>query len=235
MSKLMRSARTDTMRILVVEDHEKVAQFIKKGLQEQGYAVDVVTRGDEVLYMTQLNPYDLIVLDVMLPGQDGMSVTRDLRKYGEDVPILMLTAKNQVEDRVEGLDAGADDYLTKPFAFVEFLARIRALLRRKGDSLDGVLTLDDLTVDVSTRAVTRGDRAIELTNKEFALLEFMLRNKTRVLTRTSIIEHVWDMHFDSDTNLVDVYIRYLRQKIDEGESTKLIHTVRGAGYVMREG
>jgi heavy metal response regulator len=222
------------MRILVVEDHEKVAQFIKKGLQEQGYAVDVVTRGDEVLYMTQLNPYDLIVLDVMLPGQDGVSVTRDLRKYGENVPILMLTAKNQVDDRVAGLDAGADDYLTKPFAFMEFLARIRALLRRKGDSSDNVLTLGSLTVDVSTRAVTRGDQAIDLTNKEFSLLEFLLRNKSRVLTRTSIIEHVWDMHFDSDTNLVDVYIRYLRQKIDEGEEQKLIHTVRGAGYVMKE-
>jgi len=222
------------MRILVVEDNDRVAHFLEKGLSEEGYAVDRLSRGSDVLPAIEAYPYDLVLLDVMLPERNGFAITRDLRERGATVPILLLTAKNEIGDRVEGLDAGADDYLPKPFAFAELLARVRALLRRAEPSRETLLTISDLTLEPATRRVTRGDDEIDLTAKEFALLEFLLRNKGKVLTRTSITEHVWDMNFDSGTNVVDVYIRYLRRKIDDDFPIKLIHTIRGVGYVLRE-
>ncbi len=222
------------MRILVVEDHESVARFIVKGLREESYAVDVVGDGLEAVRAARLAEYDVIVLDVNLPGISGFEVASRLRGHKVGTPILMLTARERVEDRVQGLDAGADDYLVKPFAFAELLARIRALLRRSGPSQATVMRLADLALDPITREVTRGGNRIELTNREYSLLEFLLRNQGRIVTRTSIIEHVWDMHFDSGTNLVDVYVRHLRAKLDETYTPKLIQTVRGVGYVMRE-
>jgi heavy metal response regulator len=221
------------MRLLVVEDNPKVAQFIVKGLREEGYAVDLAERGDEAVTLTRLTDYDLIVLDLLLPRMDGLEVTRTLRGAGNPVPILMLTARGGVEDRIRGLEEGADDYLTKPFAFAELVARVRALLRRSQGTPETTLRIADLVVDPVTRSVSRGDRQIELTAREYALLDFLLRNQNRVLTRTAIVEHVWDMNFDSDTNLVDVYISHLRRKIDDDSSCRLIHTVRGVGYVMR--
>ncbi len=223
------------MRILVVEDHKSVASFIMKGLREEGYAVDLAEDGDVGLNLARLNNYDVIVLDVMLPRRNGFQVASALREEHCNTPILMLTVKNEVEDKVRGLDAGADDYLTKPFAFAELLARIRALLRRQNPHQETSLGIADLTLDPISHEVHRADRKIDLTAKEYGVLEFLLRNKNRVVTRTSIIEHVWDMHFDSDTNLVDVYIRYLRRKLDEGFERKLIHTMRGVGYVLKEG
>ena len=222
------------MRILVVEDHDEVARFIIKGLKEERYAVDHAATGTEGLSMARVNDYDIVILDVMLPGMNGFDVAATLRGKGIQAPILMLTAKDQTDDKVRGLDAGADDYLTKPFAFAELLARIRALLRRRDRSLPATLQIADLVLDPVSHTVTRAGQAIELTNREYALLDFLMRNKRRVLTRTSIIEHVWDMHFDSDTNLVDVHIRHLRVKLDVDFSPKLVHTVRGVGYVLRE-
>jgi heavy metal response regulator len=222
------------MRILVVEDQASVASFIVKGLREERFAVDWVADGREAIITASAECYDVIVLDIMLPGCDGFGVTKALRRDGIASPILMLTAKGDIDSRVRGLDAGADDYLTKPFAFAELVARIRALLRRSGQSVEPTLQLADLHVDPATHQVQRDQQTIELTAKEYGLLEYLLRNRDRVCTRTSIIEHVWDMHFDSDTNLVDVYIRYLRRKIDEPFARKLIHTVRGVGYIMKE-
>jgi heavy metal response regulator len=222
------------MRILVVEDHDEVARFIVKGLKEERYAVDCAGTGTEGLSMARLGDYDAIVLDVMLPGMNGFDVAAALRAKGVTSPILMLTAKDQVEDKVHGLDSGADDYLVKPFAFAELLARIRALLRRRDQLAPAELQVADLVLEPVSHHVARAGQPIDLTNREYALLEFLMRNKGRVCTRTSIIEHVWDMHFDSDTNLVDVHIRHLRAKLDEGFSPKLIHTVRGVGYVLRE-
>ncbi|GAB4271894.1 heavy metal response regulator transcription factor [Deferrisoma sp.] len=222
------------MRILVVEDEAKVASFIRKGLEEERYAVDVAADGEEGLELAELNPYDLIVLDLMLPGLDGFRFIQKLRGQGIATPILVLTARDSVSDKVKGLDLGADDYLTKPFAFAELLARIRALLRRGTPQTSPVLQVADLTLDPAARRVTRAGRSIELTAKEFALLEYFLRNAGRVLTRTMILEHVWDQSFDSYTNVVDVYVNYLRKKVDQGFEPKLIHTVRGVGYVLRE-
>ncbi|MBT7054518.1 MAG: response regulator transcription factor [Lentisphaerae bacterium] len=222
------------MRILVVEDHDEVARFVVKGLQEEHYAVDRAATGTEGVSMARVNDYDVIILDVMLPGMNGIDVATTLRGKGLQVPILMLTAKSQTGDKVQGLDAGADDYLTKPFAFAELLARIRALLRRRDNSSPAPLQIADLVLDLVSHSVNRAEQAIELTNREYGLLEFLMRNKGRVLTRTTITEHVWDMHFDSDTNVVDVFIRHLRAKLDDGFSPKLIHTVRGVGYVLRE-
>ncbi len=222
------------MRILVVEDHEEIARFIVKGLREEGYAVDSASNGADAVLLALGNPYDAMVLDLMLPGRNGLEVAATLRQKGVRTPILMLTVRDQVEDKVRGLDAGADDYLTKPFAFAELLARIRALLRRATPAAaQAVLQLADLTLDPVSRRVCRADREITLTSREYGLLEFLLRNAGRVLTRTAIIEHVWDMHFDSDTNLIDVYIRYLRKKLDDEFEPKLIHTVRGVGYVLK--
>ena len=221
------------MRILLVEDDRKVASFIRKGLSEEGYAVDVAPDGETGLARGLDRLHDVIVLDVMLPGKPGFQVLRELRQARVATPVLLLTAREAVEDKVQGLDAGADDYLTKPFAFAELLARVRALLRRGKAGQAPILQVADLTLDPATRAVKRGGEAIPLTNREFALLEYFLRNPGRVLTRTMIAEHVWDYSFDSGTNVIDVYVNYLRKKIDADRAPKLIHTVRGVGYVLK--
>ncbi|HZS12237.1 MAG TPA: response regulator transcription factor [Nitrospirales bacterium] len=222
------------MRILVVEDEAKVASFIRQALEEESYAVDVCTDGAEAIERGQLGCHDLIILDVMLPSRSGLEVLRALRSAGIRVPVLILTARSEVGQKVQGLDAGADDYLTKPFAIDELVARVRALLRR-GSEPAGVLTVDDLTLNPATRQVTRGSRRIELTAKEYALLEYFMRNPGRVLTRPMIAEHVWNLDFDTYTNVIDVYVNYLRNKIDKGSSRKLIQTIRGSGYVMKQG
>lgn len=221
------------MRLLVVEDEKKVASFLKKGLEEEYYAVDVAYDGEQALYMIELNDYDLVLLDIMLPRIDGMAVLRRIRENSNFVPILMVTAKDSVDNIVEGLDAGCDDYLTKPFAFGELLARIRALLRRDKEAKTPILEVADLRLSPLTHEVTRCDRNIDLTAKEYALLEYFMRNPNRVLTRTMISEHVWDYHFDSDTNVVDVYVNFLRKKIDRDFDIKLIHTIRGVGYMIK--
>ena len=222
------------MYILIVEDEKKVVGFLKKGLQEEHYTVDVAYDGEEALLLAGMNRYDVIILDIMLPKKDGMEVLKALRTQGLSTPILMLTAKDTLEDKVRGLDSGADDYITKPFAFAELLARIRALLRRGKPTNETSLTAADLMLDPIQHKVQRGGKPIELTSKEYALLEYFLRNKGQVLTRTLINEHVWGYRFDTGTNIVDVYVNYLRSKIDRGFDKKLIHTVRGVGYVLRE-
>jgi heavy metal response regulator len=222
------------MRILVVEDEKKVARFIQQALEEERYTVDVAFDGEEGERLALEQPYDLLVLDVMLPKKSGVELTRTHRAAGRSTPILMLTAKTAVEDRVEGLDSGADDYLTKPFAVAELLARVRSLLRRGTAEKSTILSIADLELDTVTHKARRDGKAIDLTVKEYALLEFLLRNKERVLSRTVISEHIWDYSFDTGTNLIDVYVNHLRNKIDTGYPTKLIHTVRGVGYVMRE-
>lgn len=221
------------MRILVVEDEKKVASFIKKGLEEESYAVDASYDGEEGCYLAETNPYDLVILDLMLPKKSGLSILRELRDKGINTPILLLTAKGSVEDRVAGLNAGADDYLAKPFVFAELLARVRSLLRRGGEK-SPVLKFADLTMDPVTRRVTRGAMDIELTSKEYALLEYFMRRPNQVLTRTMISEHVWESDFDTFTNVIDVYVNYLRNKIDKGNEKKLIHTIRGVGYILKE-
>ncbi len=221
------------MRILLVEDDRKVASFIRKGLAEEGYAVDVAHDGETGLAMGLDRLHDVIVLDVMLPKKPGFQVLRELRQAKVVTPVLLLTARDAVEDKVQGLDAGADDYLTKPFAFAELLARVRALLRRGKATQAPVLQVADLILDPAARTVKRGGAAIPLTNREFALLEYFLRSPGRVLTRTMIAEHVWDYSFDAGTNVIDVYVNYLRKKIDAGREPKLIHTVRGVGYVLK--
>jgi heavy metal response regulator len=222
------------MRILVVEDDRKVASFVRQGLCEEGHAVEIATDGAEALDLVLTEPaYDLIILDVMLPGQDGFGVLKTLRAHKVAVPVLMLTARDSVPDRVTGLDLGADDYLTKPFAFEEFLARVRALLRRRDVARAPVLTIDNLVVDPATRRVTRGERRIELTARQYALLEYFLRNAGRVLSRQMIAQHVWGLGFDAESNVIDVYVGYLRRKIDRDRERRLLHTVRGAGYVLQ--
>lgn len=222
------------MRVLIVEDEAKMAGLLKRGLEEEGYAVDAAGDGREALWLATENPYDAIVLDVMLPDMDGFEVCRRLRDAERWSPMLMLTARDAVRDRVEGLDAGADDYLTKPFSFAELLARLRALVRRGTAERPPVLAAGNLTLDPATRRVARGDAAIELTAKEFALLEFLLRHPGEVLSRTRLIEHVWDFAYEGDSNVVDVYVRYLREKVDRPFGTDSIETVRGAGYRLRE-
>ncbi len=221
------------MRILLVEDEKKVASFIERGLKEEHYAVDVAADGAEGLFLAEVNQYDLIILDIMLPDRSGMLVCRELREKKVNVPVLMLTAKDTIQDKVLGLDAGADDYLTKPFAFAEFLARVRALLRRERMRKSAVLKVADLELDLMTHRVRRGDREISLTNKEYTLLEYLMLNANHVVTRTMISEHVWNESFDSFTNIIDVYINYLRNKIDRGSHRKLIRSVRGTGYVLK--
>jgi heavy metal response regulator len=216
-----------------VEDEKKVARFIKQGLEEEGYAVDVAHDGEEGLRMGLDRVHDLIILDISLPRMDGLQVLRKLRQEQVGKPVLLLTVRSTIEDKVLGLDAGADDYLTKPFAFRELVARIRALLRRGGESGSSLLRYADLTLDPARRAVFRGETKIDLTAREFALLEFFLRNPERVLSRTMILDHVWDYDFDPETNVIDVYVNYLRKKIDAEREVKLIHTVRGAGYVLK--
>ena len=218
------------MRLLLVEDERKVASFIARALRENAYAVDVVESGEKGMQLAGENPYDLIVLDVRLPRMSGIEVCRRLRRAGTQTPILMLTARNLVEQRVEGLDAGADDYLTKPFALAELLARVRALIRRGFNQSGAILRYADLELDRHRRRVLRGPVAIQLTSKEFALLELLMLRAPEPVTRSEIIEHVWDCRFDSETNLVEVYINRLRQRIDQDHPTKLILTLRGVGY-----
>ena len=222
------------MRVLVIEDERKVAQFIKKGLEEEGYAADLAFDGEEGLHMALDRVHDLILLDISLPKMNGLGMLKKLREEKLATPVLLLTVRAAIEDKVLGLDSGADDYLTKPFAFQELLARIRALLRRKAEAGSPLLRFADLILDPARRLVTRGEEKIELTSKEFSLLEYFLRNPGRVLSRAMISEHVWDYDFDTESNVIDVYVNYLRRKIDSGRKKKLIHTVRGAGYVIEE-
>jgi heavy metal response regulator len=222
------------MRILVIEDEDKVADFIKRGLKEEGYAVDVASDGEEGYYQATTNFYDLILLDLMLPKLDGLSLCRKLRQEDNHTPIIMLTAKDSIKDKVKGLDSGADDYLAKPFSFEELLARIRVILR-KGKSLQPTkLQVGDLVLDLLSHKAWRGAEEIALTTKEYALLEYLMRNAGSIITRTMISEHVWDINFDTFTNVIDVYVNYLRNKIDKGRKKKLIHTIRGRGYVLKE-
>jgi heavy metal response regulator len=222
------------MHILVVEDERKVASFIKRGLEAANYSVDVEHDGEAGLNRLLQGDYDLAIIDIMLPRLDGLSVMKEIRQRQVHTPVLLLTARVTVADRVMGLDLGADDYLTKPFAFEELLARVRALLRRGTAAAPAVLAVADLKLDPATREVTRGNKRIELTPKEFALLEFLLRRQDQVLSRAVIAQHVWGVHYDTFTNVIDVYVNYLRKKIDDGYEPKLIHTVRGAGYVLKE-
>ena len=218
------------MRILVVEDERRIADFILRGLSEHGYAVDVAGDGEEALHWPDVAEFDVIILDIMLPVRDGIDVCRTLRRRGMRTPILMLTARDAVEDRVRGLDSGADDYLVKPFAFAELLARVRALTRREPAATGTVLGVGDLILDTTTRDVSRDGKRVDLTTKEYALLEYLLRHPNQVLTRTMIAEHVWNYEFDNASNVIDVHVRNLRRKIDDPFETKLISTIRGAGY-----
>ncbi|TLS68684.1 response regulator [Mariprofundus erugo] len=222
------------MKILVVEDEERVAHFIQKGLKEEGHAVDVSYDGEDGEFLAEVNDYDLIILDLMLPKKNGIVVCRELRASGVSTPVLMLTARDSVEDKVRGLDAGADDYLAKPFAFEELLARVRALLRRKSESKSPILKVGDLELDPISRRVSREGSSIRLTTKEYALLEYLMRNPGKVLSRTLIGEHVWDMNFDPESNVIDVYISHLRSKIDKGFEQQLLHTLRGQGYLLTD-
>jgi two-component system, OmpR family, response regulator len=222
------------MRALVIEDGSKMAALLRRGLQEEGFAVDVAATGEDGSWLGAENDYDVILLDVMLPDVDGFEVCRRLRAAARWAPILMLTARDGVQDRVEGLDAGADDYLTKPFSFDELLARVRALLRRGPSERPPVLAVGDLVMDPATRRVSRGDEEIDLTPKEFGLLELFLRHPGEALSRTRILEHVWDFAYDGDSNVVDVYVRYLREKVDRPFGRRSIETVRGVGYRLRE-
>ncbi|MGE0682690.1 MAG: winged helix-turn-helix domain-containing protein [Candidatus Binatia bacterium] len=222
------------MHILLVEDEKKVASFVQRGLEAEHYSVDVAYDGEEGLTRLFDGEYDMVILDVMLPKRDGLSLLREARKRGVQLPMLLLTARDTLPDKVAGLDQGADDYLTKPFAFEELLARVRALLRRGTPTQPVTLVLADLSLDPSSRQVTRAGIKIDLTAKEFALLEFFLRNPGRVLSRALIAQHVWGVDFDTFTNVIDVYVKYLRKKIDADFEPKLIHTVRGAGYVLKE-
>lgn len=222
-----------SMRILIVEDERKLAGVVKRGLEEQGFAVDVAYDGEQGLCLAEYEPYDLIVLDVMLPKIDGYSVCRALRAKQRNMPVLMLTARDTVDDRVAGLDSGADDYLIKPFAFRELLARVRALLRRDGYSKDPVLRVADIELDTVTHEVRRSGALVELTSKEYTVLEYFLRNPNRVLTRTQIAEHVWDYDFVAMSNIVDVYVGYLRRKLNDDHDPRLLYTIRGAGYQLR--
>jgi heavy metal response regulator len=222
------------MRILIVEDEKSLADVLKKGLEEEEYAVDVAYNGEDGLFMAENEPYDLIILDIMLPIVDGMTILKKIRKAGIKTPVLMLTAKDTVMDKISGLDSGADDYLTKPFSFEELLARIRALLRRDSWVKTSTIEIGDLVIDMTTREVKRGEKVILLSPKEYALLEYMAINKNKVLSRTSLTEHLYDYDFDLDSNVIDVFINRLRNKIDRGFDKKLIHTVRGAGYILKE-
>ena len=221
------------MKLLVIEDEKKIATLLQKGLREQGYAVDLTHDGNEGLTRASSEPYDAIVLVMMLPGRDGLSVLRTLRDRKITTPVMVLTARGEVSERVEGLNTGADDYMAKPFAMDELVARLRALMRRVTGENISLYKVGDLAMNLVSREVTRGSRKIELTAREFRLLEYLMRSPGQVLTRTQIIERVWEYHFDPGTNLVDVYIQRLRRKIDDGEDVKMIQTVRGVGYCIK--
>lgn len=220
------------MRVLLVEDDERIADFVSRGLRERSYAVDISRTGTDAIYRIEINPYDVIVLDVMLPGMDGFSVCRSIRERGLATPVLILTARDSLEDRITGLDSGADDYLVKPFAFDELLARLRALMRRSSEIRPAFIAIADLEIDTTGHRVRRGGNEIVLTAKEYALLEYLARERGKVVRRAEIAEHVWDETFDPFSNLIEVYIKRLRKKIDEGFGHPLIHTRRGAGYVL---
>jgi two-component system, OmpR family, copper resistance phosphate regulon response regulator CusR len=222
------------MRILLVEDEERIASFVARGLKEARYVVDVAKDGENGLFMAEVNEYDLLILDIMLPKKDGISVCRDLRNKGNDIPILMLSAKDTTDDKVRGLNFGADDYLTKPFAFKELLARVQALLRREVPDKAGILVIADLELNQLTHRVKRQGKEVELTSKEYSLLEYLMLNAGKIVTRTAISEHVWHEDFDSFTNVIDVYMNYLRNKIDKGFKKSLIQTIRGTGYLLKE-
>jgi two-component system copper resistance phosphate regulon response regulator CusR len=222
------------MRILVIEDEKKIASFIERGLKEEHYAVDVADNGEDGLHLATVNDYNLLVLDIMLPGRDGIFICRELRKKGIKTPVLMLTARDAVEDKVSGLDSGADDYMTKPFAFEEFLARVRSLLRRGTQQPSNILRVADLELNQLSHKVRRGEQDITLSSKEYSLLEFLVIHKNEVVTRTMIAEQVWNEDFDSFTNVIDVHIKHLRDKVDKDFAVPLIHTIRGSGYMLSE-
>jgi heavy metal response regulator len=228
------SANNHFMRVLVVEDEKKTASFVRKALQAEGFAVDICHNGDEALAAAKSTPFDVVVLDIMLPGRDGLSVLRQLRERKNSTPVLLLSARGEVNERVEGLNLGADDYLPKPFELAELIARVRALTRRGGDNKSSVLSVADLKLDTITHKARRGETEIELTAREYRLLEFLMRSAGRLCGRMMIIEKVWDYNFDPGTNLVDVYVRRLREKIDASFEPKLLHTVRGSGYLLKE-
>ncbi len=221
--------------ILLVEDEKKVSAFIKKGLEEEHYLVDTAPDGEKAKSVLQTaGPFDLIIMDILMPKKDGLTLLQEIRSEGNASPVLMITAKGSVEDKVKGLDAGADDYLVKPFAIAELLARVRSLLRRKTTEKGTVLAIADLTLDLVSHKAKRGSKQIDLTAKEYMLLEYFIRNKNTILTRTIIAEHIWNYNFDTGTNIIDVYINHLRSKIDGGFDAKLLHTIRGVGYIMKE-
>jgi DNA-binding response OmpR family regulator len=221
------------MRILIVEDEKPLADILKKGLEEEGYAVDVAYNGEDGQYLAENEPSDLMILDIMLPVIDGLSILKKIRAEGINTPVLMLTAKDAITDKVSGLDAGADDYLTKPFSFDELLARMRALLRRHAEVKTTVITIGDLTVDSATHEVKRAGKSIALSSREYSLLEYMVINRNTVLSRTALTQHLYNQDFDLDSNIIDVFINRLRNKIDRRSRTRLIHTVRGAGYMLK--
>jgi two-component system, OmpR family, response regulator len=221
------------MRILIVEDEKSLADILKKGLEEEGYVIDVAYNGEEGRYFAKNEPSDLMILDIMLPFVDGLTILKEIRKRGDTTPVLMLTAKDTLTDIISGLDAGADDYLTKPFTFEELLARIRALLRRNSEVKTSLITIGDLTINRATRDVKREGKHIILSSKEYSLLEYLAIHRNVVLDRTTLTEHLYDQDFDLDSNVIDVFINRIRKKIDRGRKVQLIHTVRGAGYVLR--
>ena len=221
------------MRILVAEDESKVAAFLEKGLREEGYAVDLAVNGDEAIWLAENHPYDAWVIDILMPGKDGISVIRHLRRRKHQTPAILLTARTRVEDRILGLDAGADDYIPKPFSLSELLARLRAVMRRQRNTLCNEVVVGDLRLDLMAHTAWRGTREIPLTNREFALLELLMLASPKPVSKTAIVEHVWDQNFDSGTNVVQVYVKYLRTKIEQGDEAPLIHTVRGVGYVLK--
>lgn len=222
------------MRILLVEDEAELSAVVKKGLEEAGYSVDAASDGEEGLYMATEYPVDAVILDVMLPKLDGISLLTRLRREGVKIPVIMLTAKDTLSDKIKGLDVGADDYLTKPFEFDELLARLRSLLRRGSEVKEAVIQIADLTIDTASHEVKRGGKVIKLSAREYALLEYLAYRKGSVVTRGEITEHIYDESFDKDSNIIDVYMNYLRGKIDKGFKGKLLHTVRGAGYILKE-
>jgi DNA-binding response OmpR family regulator len=222
------------MRILLAEDEPKVAEHVRAGLVAEGYAVDVASDGDEAIWLAEENPYDALLLDVMMPCKDGITVVRILRRKGILSPVIFLTARDDIQDKVRGLDAGADDYLTKPFSIVELLARLRAVLRRQRPQATNLVKVADLELDLVSHEARRAGEQIELTRREFSLLELLISASPKPVSKTSIVEHVWDQHFDSETNVVNVYIKMLRRKIDKPGLTPLIHTIRGVGFALRE-
>jgi two-component system copper resistance phosphate regulon response regulator CusR len=222
------------MRILIAEDERKVARHVQQALAAEGYAVDVAADGDEAIWLAENHPYDLLVLDVMMPGKDGFSVVRHLRRKQINTPVIFLTARGEVEDRVRGLDVGGDDYLTKPFSLAELLARLRALLRRQRPQASNVLRVSDLELDLVEHTALRGGERVELTKREFALLEFLMASSPNPVSKAAILEHVWDQHFDPETNVVNVYMKLLRRKIERPGWKPLLHTVRGVGFALRE-